>query len=72
MSHLFTSGGQSIGAIASPSVLAISIQGCFAIGLTGLILLSKGLSRVFSSTAIRKHHFFSAQPSLWFTSHIHT
>ena len=34
---------------------------------TGLIFLSKGLSRVFSSTTVRSHQFFSAQPSLWFT-----
>ena len=35
-------------------------------------LLSKGLSRTFSSTTIQKHHFFSAQPSLWSSSHICT
>ena len=35
-------------------------------------LLSKGLSRVFSSITIRKHQFFSAQPPLWSNSHIHT
>ena len=42
-------------------------------GLTGLISLwSKGLSRVFSSSAaVRKHQFFSTQPSLWSNSHIH-
>ena len=41
--------------------------------LTGLIsLLPKGLSRVFSSTTIWKHEFFSAQPSLWSNSHICT
>ena len=46
MSQLFASGGQSIGALASTSVLPMTIQGW----LTGLIsLLSKGLSRVFSS-----------------------
>ena len=28
-------------------------------------------SQVFSSTTIWKHQFFSAQPSLWFNSHIH-
>ena len=40
---------------------------------TGLIsLLSKGLSRVFSSTIIRKHQFFSSQSSLRSNSHIHT
>ena len=37
-------------------------SGSFPLGLTGLILQSKGLSRVFSSTAIRKHQFFSTQP----------
>ena len=35
-------------------------------------LLSKGLSRVFANTAVQKHHFFSAQPSLWSNSHIRT
>ena len=40
-------------------------SGWFPLGLTGLIsVLSKGLSRVFSSTTIRKHQFFGAQPSL--------
>ena len=43
MSLLFTSGGQSIGALAS--VLPMNIQDWFALGLTGLISLqSKGLS----------------------------
>ena len=28
--------------------------------------------RVFSSTTVRKHQFFHAQPSLWSISHIHT
>ena len=38
------SGGQSIGASASASVLPMNIQGWFPLGLTGLILLqSKGL-----------------------------
>ena len=35
-------------------------------------LQSKGLSRVFSSTTVWKHHFFSAQPALWPNFHIHT
>ena len=44
MSQLFISGGQSIGASASASVLPMKIQGLFPLGLTGLIsLLSKGL-----------------------------
>ena len=51
MSKFFISGGQSIG--ASASVILMNIQGWFPLGLTGLIsLLSKGLSRVFSSTTI--------------------
>ena len=45
------------------------IQDWFPLGLTGLIsLLSKGLSRVFSSTTMWKHQFFGAQPSLWSNS----
>ena len=65
MRWLFVSGGQSIGASASASVLPMNVQGWFPLGLTGWISLqSKGLSRVFSSTTIRKHQFFSAQPSL--------
>ena len=36
------------------------------------LLAVQGLSRVFSSTAIWKHHFFGTQPSLQFNSHIHT
>ena len=51
---LFASGGQSIG--ASASVLLMNIEGWFPLGLTSLIsLLSKGLSRVLSSTTIQKH-----------------
>ena len=71
MSWLFTSGGQIIG--ASASLLPMNIQGWFPFGLTGLIsLLSKDFSRVFSSTTVWKHQFFSVQPSLWSNSHIHT
>ena len=45
----------------------------FLLGLTGWISLqSKELPSVFSSTTIKKHQFFSAQPSLWFNSHIYT
>ena len=71
MSRLFESGGQSIG--ASASVLPMNIYGWFPLGLTDLIsLLSKGLSRVFSSTTVWKHQFFGAQPSLRSSSHIRT
>ena len=57
--------GQRTGASASASVLPLNIQGWFPFRLTGLISwLSRGLSRVFSSTTVRMHQFFSAQPSL--------
>ena len=69
MSRPLASGGKSIG--ASASVLPMNIQGWFSLGLTALISLqSKGLSRVFSSTTVRKHRLFGAQPSLWSSSHI--
>ena len=52
------------------SVIPVNHQGWFHLGLTGLIsLLSKELSRVFSSTTVWIHQFFGAQPSLWFSSH---
>ena len=72
MSQLFTSGGQSIGASTSASDLPNNIQGWFPLVLTGLIsLMSRGLSRVFSSTTSWKHQFFSIQPSLWSNSQSH-
>ena len=73
MSQLFTSGSQSIGVSASTSVLPMNIQDWFPLEWTGWISLQpKGLSRVFSNTTVRKHQFFSAQPSLWSNSHIYT
>ena len=70
ISQLFASGGQSIGASASASVLPINIQGWFPLGWTGLISLqSKGVSRDFSSTTVWKYQFFGALPSLWSSSH---
>ena len=57
----------------STNVLPMNIQDQFPLGVTGWISLqSKGLSRVFSNTTVQKHPFFSAQPSLWCNSHIHT
>ena len=74
MSQFFTSGGQSIRVSASvTSVLPMTIQDWFPLGLTGLISLqSKGFSRVFSNTTVQKHQFFGTQLSLWSNSHIHT
>ena len=72
-SRLFTSGGQSVGASALTSVLPMNIQDWFPLELTGLMsFLSKGLSRVFFSTTVKKHQFFCAQLSLQSSSHIHT
>ena len=62
MSQLFWSGGQSIGTSASASVLPMSIQGWFPLGLTGLIsLVSKGLLRVL------QHHNSKAS-ILWYSA----
>ena len=61
VSWLFALGGQNTRVSSSATVLPIkNIQGWFPLGLPGLISVqSKGLSRVFSSTTIRKHQFFS-------------
>ena len=60
MTWLFTSGGQSIGASASASVLPMDVQGWFPLKLTGGISLqSKGLSSVFSNTTVQKNQFLS-------------
>ena len=73
ISWLFKSGGLTLGASASASVLPMNIQSWFPLRLTDLISLqSKGLSRVISRTTFQKHHFFSTQPSSWSKSHIHT
>ena len=73
ISWLLTSGGQIIGASASASVLTMNTQDWFPLRLTGLnSLMSKGISRVFSSNTVWKHKFFTAWPSLWSNSHIHT
>ena len=63
MSQFSPSGGQSIG--ASASVLPKN-EGWFPLRLTDLIsLLSKGLSRIFSSTTIWKHQCSSALSLLY-------
>jgi len=63
ISQLFASGGQRIGVSASASVLPMNISDWFSLGWTDCItLLSKGLSRVFSSTTVWKHQFFGSQP----------
>ena len=73
VTQFFASGGQSIGISASTTVVPMNIQSWFPLGLIGLTsLLSKGFSRVFSSTTVWKHKFFGAQLSLRSNSHIHT
>ena len=74
MSQFFAWGGQSIEVSASTSVLLMNTQDWSPLGWTGSILQSKGLSRVFSNTAVQKHQFFDAQLSLTSqsNSHIHT
>ena len=65
VSQLFASGGQSIGVLASTSVLPMNTQDRSPLGWTGWISLqSKGLSRVFSNTTVQKHQFFGAQLAL--------
>ena len=55
---VFASGGQSIGASASASVLPMNNQDWFPLGLAGLISLqSKRFSRVFSNTTVQKCQF---------------
>ena len=77
---IFASGGQSIG--ASTSVPPMSTQSWFPLGLSGWIfLLSKGLSRIFSSwySSLVLHNYYlhiKAQIILnfslsWFCIHIH-
>ena len=51
---------------------SVNIQDWFALGLTRLILQSKGLSRVFSNTTVQKYQFFDTQTSWCSNSHIHT
>ena len=63
--YLFASGGQSIGGLASTSVLPMNTQDWSPSGWAGWMSLQfRGLSRVFSNTTVQKHQFFGAQLSL--------
>ena len=60
VNQLVASGGQSIGASASTSVLPMNIQGWFPLGWTAWIsLLFNGLSRVFYITMVQNHQFLA-------------
>ena len=73
VSQLLTSHDQYSGSSTSASILITSIQGWSPLRLTGLIsLLSKGLSGVFTNTAIWRQQLYSALPSSWSSSHNHT
>ena len=66
MSHLFASSGQSIGVSASASVLPMTMQDWFPLGLTPLIFLQpKGLLQRHSSKAsiLQCSAFFTVQLS---------
>ena len=52
---LFLSGGQSIGASVSTSVLSMNTQDWSSEWTGWISLQSKGLSRVFSNTTVQKH-----------------
>ena len=68
MSQLLASGGQSIGASVSASVLPMNIQDWFPLGWTGWISLqSKGLSRDFSSTTLVEDKRTQGRLSPFFT-----
>ena len=72
MSQLFAWGDQSTGVSALASFLPKKSQGWSSEWTGWISLQSKGLSRVFSSTTVQKHQFFSTQPSSQSNSHIHT
>ena len=73
MRQLFAWGSQSTGVSALASLLLKKSQGWSPSEWTGWISLqSRGLSRVFSNTAVQKHQFFRAQLSSQTNSHIHT
>ena len=72
MSPLFIWGGQSIGVSALASVLPKNTQDWSPSEWNWISLQSKGLSRVFFNTTVRKHYFFGTQLSSLSNSHIHT
>ena len=73
MNQFFISGGYSIGASASASVLPMNIQDSLPLRWTGWLSMQfKGLSRVFSNITVQNHQFFGTQLSSQSNSHIHT
>ena len=65
--------GHSTGVSALASVLPMNTQDWSPLEWTGWnSFRSKGLSKVFSNTAVQNHQFFGAQVSSQSNSHIHT
>ena len=66
MSWLFAVGSPSIETSASASVHPVNIQVWFPLGLTDLIsMLSKGPSRIFSSTSVLWHSTLTPMHDYW-------
>ena len=73
MSQHFPWDGQTTGVSALASFLPKKFHGWSPSEWTGWISLqSKGLSRVFFNTTVKKHQFFGTQLSSQSNSHIHT
>ena len=72
MSWLFASSDQNTGASASASVLPMSVRG-FSLKIDWFDLLAVQTTlRIFSSTTLWRHQFFSALSSLQCSSHNYT
>ena len=72
MSQCFAWGGQSIAVSALASILPKNTQDWSLEWTAWISLQSKGCSRIFSNTTVRKHQFFSAQLSSQSISYMHT
>ena len=69
MSQYFTSSGQSYWSFNFSISPSNEYSGLISFRVDWFDL--KALSRIFSSTTIRRHQFFRSQPSLWSISHTH-
>ena len=70
-SNEFTSGGQSIGTSPSATILSMNIQSWFFFRIDWFDFLAvQGTLK--SLLTVRRHQFFSAQPFLLSSCHIHT
>ena len=73
MNQFFASGGQSIGASASASVLPYEYKGLIFSRIDWLDDLAvQGTLKNLLQTSVQKHQFFGTELSLWSSSHILT